>query len=83
MDIRRSTHGPARPWLLGSLLAATLAVAGCAQGTGDDESSPSSFKSDEKLSGQLDVMGFGAGRRDRAPPGSISPRRPSPASRSS
>ena len=60
MDIRRCTYRPARPWLLGSLLAATLAVAGCAQGTGDDESSPSSFKSDEKLSGQVDVMGFGA-----------------------
>ncbi|HEY0645110.1 MAG TPA: hypothetical protein VGD39_16905 [Nocardioides sp.] len=45
----------------GALVTACL-LAGCAQGTGDsDETSDASFDSKADLSGEMEVMGFGAG----------------------
>ena len=45
-----------------SVLAVACLAAGCAQGTSDsDETSDASFDSGAKLSGEVEVMGFGAG----------------------
>jgi multiple sugar transport system substrate-binding protein len=38
----------------------SLVLAGCAQGTGDNNAGDASFDSDAQLSGSLQVMGFGA-----------------------
>jgi multiple sugar transport system substrate-binding protein len=44
------------------VLVAAILLAGCAQGTGDsEETSDASFDSEAELSGEVQVMGFGAG----------------------
>jgi len=47
---------------LGAMFLSSAMLAGCAQGSSDDDStSDASFDSEAELSGQLQVMGFGAG----------------------
>ena len=44
-----------------SLLLTGVLLAGCAQGSGGGESQDANYDSEAELSGQLTVMGFGAG----------------------
>ena len=44
-----------------SVLLTGALLAGCAQGSGSEDSPDANYDSDAKLSGQLTVMGFGAG----------------------